>query len=187
MIPIIIKMEWDQPPGVSKRHYERVVRPAAHLAMGKFWHSKLLPKHFTRRARVTYKHRSRNAVDAKGKRAPDGNSYIAQKMRAAQSGRPYRATGLTVKQAGRVDNVLTGNLKRLVTKNASIRAFPSRVTITVPVPVYAPMKPRDSRQPNKMAEIFSNTDSDVAKMAKVLETEVARGIRNYRNKQKIEA
>jgi hypothetical protein len=68
-------------------------------------------------------------------------------------------------------------------KAAQIRTFPSRVTIKMTAPVYAPMRPRDSTQPNKMEEIFRNTPKEKATLAKVLHNAVISGLRNYRAKR----
>jgi hypothetical protein len=90
-------------------------------------------------------------------------------MRHAREGRTWRNSGETVKQSGKVDNVLTGNLRSALERLATIQAFPTRVSVKMIAPEYAPMKPRDPSQPDKIAEIFRNTPEEKDAMAKVLE------------------
>lgn len=155
-VPIQITLTEELPFETSKRNMIKWKR-AAFQVMGDFWHKKLLPKHFTIRARNKYGHRGRT------------QKYIRQKLEHAKSGRKWRRTGESVKQLGRVDNVLTGNLRDRLESPAftTVKAFPSRVTIKMLSIDYAPQRQRSPKQPDKIAEIFTNTEAEKQQLSKI--------------------
>lgn len=155
-IPIRITVTEELPFETSKRNMIKWKR-AAFKAMGEFWHKVLLPKHFTIRARNKYSHRGRT------------HKYIRQKLEHSKSGRKWRRTGESVKQLGRVDNVLTGNLRNRLQSPAftTIKAFPSRVTVRMLSIKYAPQRQRTPKQPDKIKEIFTNTPAEIKMLLKV--------------------
>ena len=162
-VPIFVKLTEDLPFDETARNMTKWKR-AAFKAMGDFWHKKLLPKHFTQRAKTTYGHRKRTT------------KYTDQKWAHAQSGRKWKRTGETVKQGGRVDNVLTGTLRARLESPAftTIKAYPSRVTIMMLSVVYAPQKQRSPKQPPIIKEIFTNTAAELQQLGKIWFDEVMR-------------
>lgn len=155
-IPIRLTVTEELPFETSKRNMIKWKR-AAFKAMGEFWHKTLLPKHFTIRARNKYGHRGRT------------QKYIQQKLEHAKSGRKWRRTGESVKQLGRVDNVLTGNLRNRLQSPAltTIKAFPSRATVRMLSIDYAPQRVRTPKQPDKIKEILTNTPAERKILLKV--------------------
>ena len=155
-IKIDVQVTEDQPFETSKRNMIKWKR-AAFKAMGEFWHKKLLPKHFKINSRTVYQHRGRT------------KKYTAQKQSHAEDGRTWRRTGKSVKLRGRVDNVLTGNLReRLQSPQfTTIKAFPSRATVKMLSIAYAPQRQRSPKQPDKIKEITTNTDAEVKMLIKV--------------------
>lgn len=156
-VPIKIEYKEDRPADVSKRKWIAWMREG-NKRMGEYWHKHLLPKHFTIRSRSKYRHRGRTS------------KYIKQKLSHAKSGRKWRRTGESVKQLGRVDNVLTGDLRARLESPAftTVKAFPSRVTIKMLSIVYAPQRQRSPKQPDKIGEIFRNLPQEAAQLSKIL-------------------
>jgi hypothetical protein len=169
-IPVAIAFTEERPVGEVGVKKWNGWQKEGNKIIGEFWHKKILKKHFTQRARKTYGHRPRTS------------KYLAQKKAHAESGRKWRRTGETVKQSGRVDNVLTGNLRRRLQNPAftTIKPFPSRVTIKMLSIVYAPQRPRSPKQPDKIGEIFTTTAAERKQLSEMLHAHVMKRLRAYK-------
>ena len=115
-IQIGAKLTLDQPPEIGKRAWNECTREG-NREMAIKWHKDMLPDHFTRGAPAKYKHKTRSPIYLKKKR----------KSRKALYG-------------GNIDNVFTGDMERQLKKMATVRTFPSRVTLTMTGPRYMTMR-----------------------------------------------
>ena len=149
MIRIQTKLLEERPPEATIREWRTIGRES-HAEMGAYWHKHFLPLHFEMGANVRQKY----------KHKPRSGAYLKQKRRLAERGK--------VKKAGLVDNVFSGDMETLLKTLATIRGFPSRVTITMYGPRYITMRPHESNQPDKAAEITTVTAAEQKKLASVL-------------------
>jgi hypothetical protein len=159
-VPILIHIQYEQPPEVSKRKWREFMR-AGMADMGAQWHTEILPKHFTQRARTKYGHKKRGA------------EYNLSKRRRAKHG--------VVKQGGRVDNVFSGTMRKALEQMSTIRAFPSRATLQMRGPNYISMRPKDSKQPHKAREITTVTQDEEKKLSETLNETVGRKLAAYKS------
>ena len=173
MILIRTKIYEERPLDVARDAWRNIMREA-HADQGEHWHRTMLPDHFNERAKFRYHHQART------------KGYKQSKKRAAQRGGDKRGPVL---MGGVVDNVRSGVLMRALTNVASIRAFPTRVTVTMYGPRYISMKPnrfnggrngKGSNQPDKAKEILTTTLDQQQELAKVLDDSVTRRLNQYR-------
>lgn len=165
MIRIRSKIIETRPPEVSIRNWRRITRDA-HAEMGALWHREMLPKHFQQNARAIYKHKVRS------------KKWTSRKRALARRGR--LGNGRAVQKGGLVDNVFTGLLEDSLKSSATIRAFPSRVTIRMNGPRYISMRPFHSNQPDKAAEITTTTKAEAIQLAKVLNQSTTNALKALR-------
>lgn len=120
MIPLQVTTIDDEFPGHTRRELARCAK-AGHQAVGELYAQKLLPEHFQVGARSVFGYAART------------EKWLRRKERMFQLGAIYR--GRKVIAGRNQDLVLTGALREEVTRSAqnNIRAFPSRVTITMRV------------------------------------------------------
>ena len=137
----------------SKRAWTRAMK-AAHEHLGAYWHKFMLPRHFRTDAREKYNHEPRTFA------------YLRRK-----EGLGYRKSG-KVKYAGKIDNVYSGLMEETLKGQGTVRAFPSRVTINMQGPRYITMRPHESNQPDKAAEILRCTSEEDLEMARVFDAEL---------------
>ena len=154
-VPIRIKTTYDQPPDLSKRKWKEAMR-AGHWAIGKMWHTVMLPLHFKRNARTRYGHQPRSV------------GYTKKKRLFGKSSRTFR-DGSRVVHGGEVDNAWSGQMERNVREWVTIRAFPTRATATIRGPRYLSMRPYNSKHPNKAAELTEVTADEQAKLEKEMD------------------
>lgn len=161
---IHIKPKLSDKEFVSRRAYVRSMTKA-HEEIGKEWHTNMLPQHFTKGAASKYKHKAR------------GTKYLKWKRKKWESRRPLKKSGKYVKMGGEVDNVLTGDMKEMLTRVGVIRAFPSRTTVSMTGPRYVTMRNYKMNQPDKGQEIETTTTQEREQLAsiadKTLEREAA--------------
>lgn len=129
---VLIRTVIDESEFPSKRAW-RAAMLAAHQAMGAHWHSAILPKHFTQAAQIRYRHQRRQ------------QKYLAYKKALAKRGK--------VKYYGNVDLVFSGQLEKSLSSFVTVRAFPTRVTVSMNGPRYITMRPYLTAQPDKAREI----------------------------------
>ncbi len=155
MIPLKIRTKDDCPPEVPLRRWNEVMR-TAHAAVGRQWHQEMLPRHFTPEAKAKYGHKPRTA------------KYLKAKQRLARLGKAILG--------GIVDNVLTGNMMRLLQLPSVLRASPKRVSIAMVGPRYLSMIPRNPERPNKAQEILRVTPDEEAILDATFDREFTIGL-----------
>jgi hypothetical protein len=158
MFPIHITVRFSKPPDVSIRQWNEAMREA-HAVQGRHWHETMLPRHFSLEARDRYGYQ------------PRGKTYQFYKELAARGKGPFQHQGPVLEQ-GKMDLVFSGLLRRTMLDPARIRAFPSRVTVTMIGPRYITMRPFKTRQPDKAAEVTAVTPDEQRELDQVLEKEV---------------
>lgn len=104
-------------PDATARDLGRAVKGGLQRA-GLYWHTRILPKHFTRSARRRYGYQPRT------------EKYVRQKLRRYGSG---------------TDLVKTGALKRQVTRRSAITGTSKKMTVHLRGPSYFHMFPKGSR------------------------------------------
>lgn len=178
MILIRTKLYEERPLDVARDAW-RVFMREAHAIQGAFWHREMLPGHFTEGAKFKYHHQARTAKYKKRKRREAANGTLSviriPGVGTIQSG--------PVLMGGVVDNVYRGTLMRSMLNTPSIRAYPSRVTVTMSGPNYIGMKPNryaGSNQPHKAQEIIATTRDEQKKLGQVLEEAVTARLNGYR-------
>lgn len=145
----------DPDPGLSRRQRSRVLR-AGNQVMGDYWQSQYLPLHWRTDARTRYRH------------TPRKPKYQAVKKRRARIG--------LVKRHGLVDNVYGGIMERMLRSSKVVRAYPTRVTITMRGPNYISMRPRDARKPHKAREITTVIPSEADVLRRKNQEKVEEGL-----------
>lgn len=130
MLPVIVRTQIAQPPGLSQRKARAFLREA-HRAMGETWQKDVLPPRFMPGARYPHKPRSRK--------------YLAYKKKLADRGIAIFG--------GQVINVLTGRMMLKILAGGMIRAFPTRVSITKSGTRYIDMRVWKANQPDKWNEL----------------------------------
>jgi hypothetical protein len=119
MISWAVKLREMRPLSVTIRKW-REMTTAVFAKIGEHWKQKNLPDHFTPDAEVRYGYQPRSVAYAIGKRDRFKNG----------KGNP------DARRLGPIALVFSGRMFREVTRNASVRAFPSRVTIRLTGPHY---------------------------------------------------
>jgi len=150
-LPLRILTKITRPPGVSARRHREWMR-AAFFAQGNHWQQQILPSRFV--AGTSYPRKKRT------------EKYLRQKLNAARRGKAILG--------GLVDNVYTGFLRDKLTAPASIRAFPTRVTVRMVGPRYIGMRVYQSNQPDKAKELLWVSAAEQKKLREVLRDEYKR-------------
>lgn len=159
MIPTRILITEERPADVSARAFREMLR-AANAKAGHLWHRDALPNHFSPQAHYRYRHKTRS------------QKWLKRKLKLAAAGRAERG--------GRVDNVYTGTLERMVRSWAQVRAFPTRATVTMIGPRYVTMKPRSASRPHIAAELTTVSRDESESMAFVAEMTLGRELDQFR-------
>jgi len=146
MFPVRIRLSTEGM--LSKRAWRRIAK-AAHTKMGDYWQQRVLPRHFTKSARRRYGHK------------PRSKKWRERKMREAKKG------NRGVEGGGEIDNVYTGNMRDLLMSGRLIRAYATRFSVEMFGPRYISMRPFQSNQPDKAAEITKTLPDEAAAMAKI--------------------
>lgn len=152
-------MKATRPPDVSIHAWRRISR-AAHAAAGALWHSEMLPRHFEPIARQRYQYQPRT------------KGYLRRKAAAFRKGK--------AKAGADTPLVFTGLLRESLMRLGTVRAFPTRASVRMAGPRYITMRPFNSNQPDKAAEVTRVTRQERTELAKVLKREVVQGLAEYR-------
>ncbi len=131
IIPLKIKLEEQKPLDLSIRQW-RTVTKSTFAAVGEWWHSTIMPRHFEPGAESRYFYKRRSRV------------YLRRKARLAAAGQ--------VEEGGKAALVFRGDARRALTQFATISAYPTRFTVRMIGPKYFTMTRRDPRLPNLAAE-----------------------------------
>lgn len=119
MISWAVKLREMRPFSVTIRKW-REMTTAVFAAIGEHWKQKNLPDHFTPDAELRYGYQPRSL------------RYTIRKRDRLKKGRG----NADARRLGPIPLVYSGRMFREVTRNVSIRAFPSRVTIRLTGPNY---------------------------------------------------
>ena len=131
MFPLSGKLIVERPARLSIRKWRNVLREA-HEEVGRVFLRELQPKHFQPGAAARYGYRRRS------------EKYLKRKRQLAQRGQAI--------EGGRTDLVLSGLLRRAVTQFAQVRGFPTRATVSAPLPSYVPVRRRTLKLPPMFEE-----------------------------------
>lgn len=135
-----ILVDYDAEGLFATERDRRQVLHAAFADAGHFWHKNYLPRHFKRGADTRYGYRPRTSAYA------GGANRVGSKVRAATK-------GIAV-EGGLTPLVYRGLLRRSLTQGAVIRSFPSRFSVQMVAPDYAPQRQRTPKQPPLIEEAF---------------------------------
>lgn len=130
MFPILIRIVERNPADLSARAHREISRQAF-AAIGQLWQKEILPPRFTPNS-PHYPHKQRTAA------------YQRAKQRAYAQGRARYPD---------VTNVFTGNMADVLSRPGIVRAFPTRASVQKIGPRYITMRPFNSHQPDKWAEL----------------------------------
>lgn len=146
MIPIFVQTINEEHPELSRRQLHTALR-AMHQAMGDEWAHNLLPEHFRPAAFRAFGYQARTP------------KYNAVKLRMFKAGAIDKRTGRRVIAGPETPLVYTGRMREEVLASATVRAFPSRVRITMSGPAYFTLRPRNSKTTIRIAsEILAMSD-----------------------------
>lgn len=123
MFPIRITTFYEEHPDLSKRKLKEVQR-ASMQAMGDCWAQELLPEHFRPSAFRAFGYQNRTA------------KYNFVKDKLHRLGATDKRSGLKIIAGSETPLVYTGRLRAALLSSApnNVRAYPSRVTITLSAP-----------------------------------------------------
>jgi hypothetical protein len=152
-MPVLVKSKIDVKQFPSIRAW-RAAMTKAHDAQGQYWHQHHLKLHFRRDSGRRYGYKERTA------------KYRLRKERAGRGrGRP------PAKYGGMVDLVWKGDLEAGIRSFATIRSFPSRVTVTMQGPSYLRINYRPGR-PHLAREITAVVPEEVKQLEQILDARV---------------
>jgi len=153
----------EQPEDLSQRAGRRILK-ATHHAIGSRWDREFMPRHFRRGARDRYNYKQR------------GLGYRQKKERLARAG--------LIPRGGKADLVFSGLLERTMVRRHNIRAFPARVTITLPGPSYFTSKPRNPNRPNMAAELTAVHTNEQRQLLETADKVQTRQIKKEQSRKK---
>jgi hypothetical protein len=186
-----VKIVSTRPLDIPRDVWRQILRHG-HAAVGEVWHKEVLPEHFTTKAKFKYRHERRKP------------GYVKRKMAAAAAGRGIsRQNPQPVLMGGQVDNVVTGTMMAELKRQRTVRAFPTRVTITIYGPQYMSARTftgdakraiaegwtygkgkkfsrYSGNQPDKRKEITTTTIEERKRLSQVLTDTVASDLAAYR-------
>lgn len=165
-IPIKINIDYDLDGLFATVRDRREVLKAAWGDLGLHWHQQYLPRHFAPGAASRYGYQPRTAA------------YLRRKLRAARQG---KATA-----GGTTPLVFTGLLKRSLMSLATIRDYPSRFTLEMEAPSYAPMRPRDASRPPLAAEATRVRADEARALANFLAGRITYHNRRVRRRRRVQ-
>lgn len=119
-VPIRVMVDLDIPGLFATERDRREVLRASYEDLGGYWHRKFLPRHFRKGAQERYGYRPRQ------------DSYLKRKRRDAARGKAI--------EGGTTPLVYTGLLRRMMTRSAIIRGFPTRARVEMQRPSYTPLR-----------------------------------------------
>ena len=143
----VINSPADRPEGIPVRAWRAILKHV-NLAMAIHWHRQFLPRHFGPQAARRY----RGAGVYRPRSPRHRQRKDRQRGLAATSDRDYLR--------------FTGELERRVTQEAAFRAFPTRVLIHMPAPLYISRRPRKG-QPDIHAELTALNAEELKELRQV--------------------
>jgi|ERR1051326_609070 hypothetical protein len=149
----------ERPPEVFERAWKELTR-AGFSEMGEHWHRVMLPRHFEAHARERYGYKPRT------------KRYAIRKNMAYAKGKAVAASN--------VDLVFTGLLRQSMQSVGTVRAFPTRATVSMTGPRYITMRPYQSDHPDLAAEVTKITEDEAQELSNLLNESVTRRLEALR-------
>lgn len=119
MIKLGVSWRERRPLSIPIRRW-REIGKRIHSELGKLWMEKMLPDHFTPQASAKYRYQPRTF------------RYLVAKAKRLSRGKG----NADAKRLGAVDLVYSGQMYRMLTKNAQVIAYPGRATVKMVGPYY---------------------------------------------------
>lgn len=185
-----VKIVSTRPLDIPRKVWSEILK-RANAEVGEVWHKEILPEHFKQGARAKYRHRLRRLRYDKRKVQQTGRRWSNQNPGIVAGPQP-------------TDNMLTGYMRKELDRQRTVKAYPTRVTITMYGPQYMTMKTFtgdvgravkegwtygkgktfskrfSGHQPDKRKEITTVTEAEKKRLALVLSESVAQQIAAYR-------
>ena len=163
MFRLKFKLIEKRPVGVVRDKWREICRKAWYI-VGEHWFRNMFRNHFTAQAKYTYKHK------------PRSRKYLVQKERMAKRGKAA--------MGGVVDNVLTGEMMQMLTSQAVIRGFPTRVKVTMIGPDHLKIRFKaGTNQPNKKRELVTTTAAEQDILKRLMREFITKQIKAIRDKK----
>jgi hypothetical protein len=161
----------ERPPDLVIRAW-REIRKSAMRRIGLRWHQEFLPKHFEPNAANVYRYDRRTS------------KWIADKRKAAERGTIGTGKNLRLvdPRAATDQLTLTGALRDNATRQATVKVFPTRFTVTMPGTSYTPSRPRGSGPwlAAEVTKLLKYEKDELARDAKQLSVELLNQYRETR-------
>lgn len=155
----------DRPPDVGIRKFREISRDGM-AEVGNLYETAFKMRHFEEGASSRYGYRPRTEGHKKKK------------------ARAVARRSFKISPDANRDLIMSGALRRAVGMRHVARAYPTRVTVTMPTPSYAQMKPKRGNMPNLGAEITAVTGDEYAQMQKVYHDSVEHDLNHFRATRK---
>jgi hypothetical protein len=161
------KLTERRPLDVPRDRFREMTR-GAYRDVGEYWVQHYLQGHFDVGAgqKYGYKFRSR--------------AYRDRKDRLRAAGRPFTKGGAPVIGGSEQPNVLTGYMRREMSRNIVIRGFPTRCTVIMYGPKYLTTRFFKKAQPNKPAELTKLRTEEIRVLSGVLRDGFMKRLNAYR-------
>lgn len=174
----------DRPDLVPIRAWRRIMKHGM-MTMGRHWHEKFLPLHFGPKAARRYKgayqpRTTEHVLRKRGISKSDINSRMAgaPSERGARRRFRERVKNQLVSEAGGRDYLrFRGTLQQL-SKNATFRAFQTRVNVEIPAPAYVKSK-RYPNSPDMMHELSAVLPSEVQELERVAQDTIDQSLQQF--------
>ena len=165
MIPYYIDITSDPDIETLARRVPRLMKFAfERTAM--YWHKKMLPRHFERKAKRKYHYQPRR------RRYQHRKQAFAKRDRKIQKG-------------GRSPIVYSGLTEALAEGRGVIRAYPTRVRLRMPSPRYVTPRPKDPSKPNLHDEILRVMPGENRTLTRVFRDNFNLGVASFARVKKV--
>lgn len=151
----------ERPPDVTIRRWREFTRDAM-AEVGALYENDYKMRHFEDGARTRYGYQSRT------------EGHIRRKARLVAQ-RSFK-----VSPDANLDLIFTGALRKAIKVRHLIRAFPSRVTVNMPSPSYAQMKPKQPSMPNLGDEVTRVASDEQLEMERAHRDSLEHDLNTYR-------
>jgi hypothetical protein len=170
VIVLKAKLTETRPLDVARDAWRDITRDS-YRAVGQYWVDNMLQRHFEPGAAERYRYQFRS------------RAYRIRKDRAFAAGKPMSKGGAPVIAGSNQPNVLTGYMRREMSRSIVIRGFPTRATVIMYGPNYLTTRFYKKAQPDKPKELTTVTDGERRELAKVLEQEILNRLNAYRGQR----
>ncbi len=165
MIPYFIDITSDPDIETLAKRAPRLMKFALERT-AMYWHAKMLPQHFERKAQRKYHYQPRR------------RKYQIRKQAFAKRDK-------RIQKHGRAPIVYSGATEALAEGRRVIRPFPTRVRMRMPSPQWVTPRPRDPRKPNLHDEILRVMPGENRTLTRVFRENFNLGIGRYGRMKKV--